>query len=124
MLRFTGLSVCSTVAPTLVTSGGEWYGWQTLIADGVAIASTPFVPVVGVGVYLTGAPIVHLAHGNGARAGASLGFRLGAPLVGAVGGVVVRWYENRHVPREQVVGVIVNLLWHGFERVLRRVPAP
>jgi AcrR family transcriptional regulator len=37
----------------------------------------------------------------------------------AVAGVAVWWYENRHVPREQVVAVIMNLLWLGWERVLR-----
>jgi hypothetical protein len=37
----------------------------------------------------------------------------------AVAGVALWWYENRHVPKEQAVGVIMNLLWLGFERVLR-----
>lgn len=76
-----------TAAPVKVR--GESYGWQTLIADGVSITSTPFVPLLGLGLYLTAAPIVHLAHGNIARAGASLGLRVGLPLTGALAGALV-----------------------------------
>jgi AcrR family transcriptional regulator len=36
----------------------------------------------------------------------------------AVAGVALWWSENRHVPKEQAVGVIMNLVWLGFERVL------
>jgi AcrR family transcriptional regulator len=36
----------------------------------------------------------------------------------AVAGVALWWSDNRDVPREQAVGVIMNLLWLGFERVL------
>src|SRR4051794_31913041 len=34
----------------------------------------------------------------------------------AVAGVAIWWQEHRDVPKEQVVGVIMNLLWLGFER--------
>jgi AcrR family transcriptional regulator len=36
----------------------------------------------------------------------------------AVAGVAIWWQENHDVPRDQVVGVIMNLLWQGFERAL------
>ena len=35
----------------------------------------------------------------------------------AVAGVALWWYEHRHVPREQAIAVIMNLLWIGFERL-------
>jgi len=37
----------------------------------------------------------------------------------AVGGVAVWWYDHRQIPKEQVVAVVMNLLWLGYERVLR-----
>jgi hypothetical protein len=36
----------------------------------------------------------------------------------AVAGVAIWWQDNPGVPREQVVDVIVNLLWLGFKRAL------
>jgi AcrR family transcriptional regulator len=36
----------------------------------------------------------------------------------AVAGVALWWCEHREVPREHVLGVLLNLLWLGFERVL------
>ena len=37
----------------------------------------------------------------------------------AVAGVALWWYEHKHVPKEQAVGVIMSVLWLGFERLLR-----
>ena len=37
----------------------------------------------------------------------------------AVAGVALWWFDNRDVPRDQVVGVIMNMLWLGLERVLQ-----
>jgi AcrR family transcriptional regulator len=36
----------------------------------------------------------------------------------AVAGVAIWWQDHRDIPRDQVVGVIMNLLWLGFERAL------
>jgi AcrR family transcriptional regulator len=36
----------------------------------------------------------------------------------AVAGVAIWWQEHGDVPRDQVVAVIMNLLWQGFERAL------
>ncbi len=62
----------------------SWYGLQTLVADGGAIAGgiatsgTLFLPG-----YLLGAPIVHAIHGRPLRGLVDLGLRLGMPLAGA-----------------------------------------
>jgi hypothetical protein len=69
----------SSKAPT-----SRWYGWQTLIADGAALVTTPIAPLGGFVLYCTGSPIVHLAHGNVKNAGASLGLRVGAPTLGGL----------------------------------------
>jgi hypothetical protein len=67
----------------------SWYGWQTLIADGIAVAAIPFHPAAGAALYFTGGPAVHLAHGSGRRAGASLGIRAGVPVAsGLAAGVL------------------------------------
>jgi hypothetical protein len=61
----------------------RWYGWQTLAADGTAIALgaltqrwEPFAVV-----YLGAAPIVHWEHEQVGRGFGSFTLRLGAPLV-------------------------------------------
>lgn len=40
-------------------------------------------------------------------------------LRGVLQGLAMWWYEHPEVPREQVVGVAMNTLWVGFERVQR-----
>jgi AcrR family transcriptional regulator len=37
----------------------------------------------------------------------------------AVAGVALWWYEHRHVPREQAIATIMNVLWIGVERLRR-----
>ncbi len=61
----------------------SWYGWQTLIADGGTLAATYVTgsPIVFLGGYALGAPIVHWAHGNVAAGFGSLGVRVVAPIV-------------------------------------------
>ncbi len=82
------------------TQTTRWYGWQTLIADGVAIVITPVAPAAGAALYLTGGPTVHVMNWNITRAGASLGIRaglpLGAGLVGALGGAVLGAANGSH----------------------------
>jgi hypothetical protein len=85
---FASREACALEAPTGETRS-EWYGWQTLIIDGVAVASLPlayYSPPVIIGsltAYTLGPPIVHLAHGKVGTAFGSLGLRVGMPLVGA-----------------------------------------
>ena len=57
----------------------EWYGHQTLATDALALGlalttgkTTEKLGVVSFGVYLVGAPIVHVARGNYGRAATSL----------------------------------------------------
>ena len=81
----------------------HWYGWQTLLVDAATVALAATVGTVDSGdrqvenviagmvlvPYALGGPVVHAAHGQWGRAGASLGLRLGAPTVGALGGYLV-----------------------------------
>lgn len=65
----------------------EWYGWETLICDGASIVTAPIL--VGIGGYLVCAPIVHAANGQGLKALASLGLRVGGPVVFAIAGGLI-----------------------------------
>ena len=59
-----------------------WYGWQLMIADAASFALL-FSPVPGLaaGTYWVAPPLIHAAHGQGWKAGTSVGLRLGVPLV-------------------------------------------
>ena len=77
----------------------RWYGWQTLAADGASLAlslgaigvagaggsdsDTPSEALVwgSLGTYVLGAPVVHWVHQNTGRGFASLGLRVGGPVV-------------------------------------------
>ena len=72
------------------TARGAWYGGTVLLFDGAMIATTAGcaaltdsegcqLPVYG---YLLGGPIIHGRHHGWGRALASVGLRLGLPLVG------------------------------------------
>lgn len=65
----------------------HWYGWQTLLSDGLAIAATPLAPPLGAGLYLLGAPIVHIVHLEGFNVLKSLGVRVISPVVGGLLGI-------------------------------------
>lgn len=74
----------------------RWYGWQTLVADGLALGvaglglgldagdtSTTVLSLAATG-YVLGGPLVHLGHGDAMKGLGSLGLRVGAPLVSGV----------------------------------------
>jgi hypothetical protein len=80
----------------------EWYGWQTLVADGASLAlfvggvsstssrssSTAGLLLLGsLATYSLGGPIVHLAHSRPGAALGSFGLRWGMPSVAALFGV-------------------------------------
>lgn len=67
----------------------RWYGWQTLVLDGVAIVTTPIVPALGVGIYMFAPPLVHVGHGRPLVGLGDFGLRVGAPLGGALAGGLV-----------------------------------
>lgn len=74
----------------------HWYGWQIAIADGASLATAGTALAIGrsaYGVAMVGgagwalAPaVIHLFHGRETAAGASVGFRLLAPVGGFLAG--------------------------------------
>jgi hypothetical protein len=83
--------------------GPTWYGWQTLMADAADLglllvaletsngsgsdgnSGSHAAAALGAAFFIAPAPLIHLAHGQGARAGISFGLRLGLPLL--LGGI-------------------------------------
>lgn len=72
------------------------YRGHLILADLGAVAFLPLaatthehLAIGWVAGYVLGAPIVHLAHGNGGRAAASLGLRVGVPALGALIGFAI-----------------------------------
>lgn len=63
----------------IVTTKKQWYGWQTLVVDGISLLTAPAYCLGCIG-YVVGAPIVHAAHGRWGAAGGSLGLRVAAPI--------------------------------------------
>jgi hypothetical protein len=62
----------------------HWYGWETLLADGISLVTAPII--VGIGGYFLATPITHVAHGNPGRAFGSIAMRIALPLtLGLVG---------------------------------------
>lgn len=116
----------------------RWYGYQTLIADGVAIATSstgvaltvseakaggndanplPGLALAGLGAttYLLGAPIVHWAHGRVGVGFISLGMRILAPLaglgLGAVGSELANGSKNQiGIPIGAAAGALTAVL--------------
>jgi hypothetical protein len=78
--------------PPADTPQREWYGWQTLVVDGVGIVTLPVL--VGVGVYLVGPPIVHWAHGRVGLGFADLGIRFASAVVLTAAEFSVRGAEH------------------------------
>lgn len=87
---------------------GPWYGWQTGIADAAVLAMFVGGAVsnrddqggfyeIGTASYLLVPTTIHLAHGHVGRAFGRLALRFGAPLLGAVTGLVASY----NCPREE-----------------------
>jgi hypothetical protein len=89
-------------APAAPAPSTEWYGWQTLLVDGVALGTIPlelspsasfartpsasYLFVGSLSSYALGAPLVHVAHGRWGRGVADLGLRVGALAAGSLVG--------------------------------------
>lgn len=75
----------------------RWYGWQTLVTDGVAVGLFAFAKAAGdnsaavvvgglgaLGAYVLGAPLVHVGHRRYGVAFGDLGIRIAAPVLFAL----------------------------------------
>lgn len=79
-------------APTRMVETSRWYGWQVLLADVVggtlsiagAIENESGLVIAGGAVQLIGPPTIHWLHGRVGVGFASLGLRVGGPLVGGL----------------------------------------
>jgi len=108
-----GLTPVAPVSET-VTEELPSYRWETALADGATIAmgiaasksnSDGLVVVAG---YLLGAPLVHLVNNHGDRAAASLGLRVGLPIVGLlVGGAIGRSQCDAYCDNESDIAFAV-----------------
>ena len=106
-----------TTSSNAQTAEVSWYGWQTLLSDAASGSvmltgatllkdhdglSTAVV-VSGLMGYELGAPVVHILHHQRGHAPASLGLRLGLPLLGGLAGVGIGAMacnpdESRQIP--------------------------
>jgi hypothetical protein len=82
--RCAASAPCAPPEPKASEARERWYGWQTLLVDGASALATPVAPPLGLGGYLLGAPIVHLANGHIGIAGLDLLLRVGLPAGGAM----------------------------------------
>ncbi len=89
-------------APTRAVADRNWYGWQLLINDFVALGSLGAAAVAGVHdkalfaviipvaiVYDLGGPTIHWLHQRRSIAGASFGVRAGVPGIGVLVGMAL-----------------------------------
>jgi hypothetical protein len=62
----------------------HWYGWQILVSDlsSLLVGGVTQAPIGALG-YLVAPPMIHVFHGQGMLALASVGLRIGLPLAGA-----------------------------------------
>jgi hypothetical protein len=95
----------------------EWYGWQTLTADGLSVATiiagaglkSSEVALLGVGGYFVAAPIVHVVQGRVGVAFGSFGLRVAAPMVGGAIG-----YMAAGPCSASESGKLFGCLFHGW----------
>jgi hypothetical protein len=87
-ITFSAPSFAQSAEPAEET---HWYGWQTLLADGASFTllfsslasdSGQALPALGLGAFLLGGPVIHLAHDRGGVAAGSLALRVGLPVAG------------------------------------------
>jgi len=111
-----GVMVPVLIAGTSGVARAEgWYGWQTYSADALAAVlildsgHDESAGILGVGLYAFGAPLIHWAHGDGGRAGVSLGARLVAPVIGLVAAT-----ENDGEDDDVLGGIIAAGVVAGF----------
>lgn len=105
-----------TPQPAAVT---EWYGWQSLIADGSSIgimvggnaARSPGAGYFGIAGWYLASPVIHAVHGHGGKAAAALGLRLGLPVLGGlVGAAAQNDRSDEDVPAGLVYGALLGVV--------------
>jgi hypothetical protein len=92
-----------------------WYGWQTLIVDGVSNSLFALSWVgsgvgavsagMGIGGFTLGGPIVHWAHGNVGKGFGALGLNVLFPLLGAPIGIAA---QTQHSEASVVFGAFLG----------------
>lgn len=87
-----------------------WYGWQVNVVDaaGLAVLLTTsaerrWQPLVWLGVYALGGPVVHAAHGRGWRALGSFGMRVAGTAAGAVAFSMIGCHDYRDPDTDEEV---------------------
>lgn len=128
-----GSAAAASAEPAKPRTDSKWYGWQILIVDGAVISSTLLLAaaaadnddVGGVAAaafftgYTLGGPIVHWSNGQLGRGFASLGLRVGAPLVAGLTGAALGaasssgcsdpyWCDSSEVAVGAGLGVLVG----------------
>lgn len=102
-------------APSASPARQRWYGWQLMLADAASVglytwstAGNPLenpstVGLIGAQLYLFGPPVIHAVMHDKPKTGlASLGLRLGLPLLGAgMSSLIGHGIGLRRCPREQ-----------------------
>lgn len=77
--------------PPRATTEHTWYGWQPLLVDASVLGAmlavrSEYVAGAGLGAFVIGAPITHLAHERWGAALGSFGVRVALPITAAVVG--------------------------------------
>lgn len=86
------ITATASTEPTKPAEVTVWYGWETLALDvtsGLMAVGTlgatdaaDIVGLLGIGTYVLGTPIIHLARGHYWRSAGSLAMRLAIPTLG------------------------------------------
>jgi hypothetical protein len=111
------VAVPTPASPPGAEPARDWYGWQLLINDFVALGALGGAAAAGVNgktaiavivpvaiVYDLGGPTIHWLHQRKAIAGASLGVRIGVPFVGVMAGA------ERAAPLPQAFSTALTLI--------------
>jgi hypothetical protein len=113
------LFLCSTTSTAQAAdppANERWYGYQTLIPDGISIIAflgsiTSGIEEIGyiaAGTYALTGPIVHGAHGHWDRAGLSLGMRVLLPPALTYGGAYLGGSTDSRTWDGLVLGVLIG----------------
>jgi hypothetical protein len=87
-VRGLALAVLVLAAAAPAHADNEWYGWQIMLADGLAttlvLSQQKGPAIAGLVTYALAGPVIHAAHGDFVQGGIDLGARLVLPAAGTV----------------------------------------